>query len=422
MECAKKGINSKYFHPIKANEQFKISYPENRYPIVHYRDPKTHKYYDNGRISVAKLNRMLRQPLSVISSEEDCIFIARCGIYEGLINEICRTDGKKFKVYLFNEFVFSYWDYATSPYLKERRELQGRDYTTVYCDQQQRAIKSYVYPVISEKMRLDEFTPVMMKDIQMAMRDKGLKAKTINRATGAVVAALKVAYDTGLIRDDVASKIHNIPLDCTERGALTQEEAEKLLIHLKETTQPDTYERWKYLMISICYYTGMRIGEVEALQVSDFTSLNTIIVSHNYSEEEEKLTPPKNKKTRETFPLPPQLVEEVLSYAKLNEGRFIFPSIRLKQFPMRKKNVERMFSKELAAIGISEEEQKKREIVLHSLRHTFTSIASGKVKDKTLVQQSLGHSTMAMTKHYTHETDEARQNFAAATAGLIKYV
>ena len=232
-----------------------------------------------------------------------------------------------------------------------------------------------------------------------------------------------MAYSTELIKNDVAGKIHNLALDSIERGVLTLDEITKLLLHLKGKTQPMTYDRWKYLIVAIGFYSGMRLGEIVSLELEELdTELNTVRVMHTYSEKEEKLTLPKCGKTRETFPIPMELMQELTQYATLNDGGFIFPSIKLKDIPMRQKNVDRMLSKALEEIGISKEQQKERVIVFHSLRHTFTSVATGKGIDRALIQQSLGHSTMAMTQHYTHETEEARKNFAKATAGVIEYI
>jgi len=60
----------------------------------------------------------------------------------------------------------------------------------------------------------------------------------------------------------------------------------------------------------------------------------------------------------------------------------------------------------LYAIGISEEERAKRNIVFHSWRHYFASRMANKLAART-VQRATGHSTGAMLEHYAeHELEE----------------
>jgi len=68
------------------------------------------------------------------------------------------------------------------------------------------------------------------------------------------------------------------------------------------------------------------------------------------------------------------------------------------------------FESMLRDIGISEETQKARKIVFHSLRHTYVSLSRGAGVPDFVVQRIAGHKTMGMTDKYSHATPEDIQN------------
>jgi integrase len=53
------------------------------------------------------------------------------------------------------------------------------------------------------------------------------------------------------------------------------------------------------------------------------------------------------------------------------------------------------------AIGISEPERKKRNIVFHSLRHSFNTIMRNQGIPDFIIQAYMGHSSPVMTDNYT---------------------
>lgn len=208
-----------------------------------------------------------------------------------------------------------------------------------------------------------------------------------------------------------------------ERGILTEEEGEKLLKHLKDTTIPNTFDRWKYLVCAIGYYTGMRIGEIEALQEEDLDRERNIIhVNHSWSTVA-GLKTTKNGKTRKTFPISLILMNEIAEYSKMNKNNpFVFSAKKSNDKPLSRNDIGEAFNKALNAIGISEEERKRRVIVFHSLRHGFVSNALASGVSFDIVEKGAGHLTKAMTEHYTHETEKAQEKFIEATKQAIKYV
>lgn len=408
-------------------KDFKIDYPRGRAPRVRFRDPKSGKLLNDIRISVVELNKLLSSPLERIETESDCEVIATLSVREGVREKLCskeRRKGEKIKSPLLKDFVLLYWDYDNSPYLKKERELRGKEKSPDYCRKHIGSYNTHCASIIGD-IRIDEFSPRIMEEIQLSMKEKGTANKTIQQATDTIRLPLKEAYKEGIIKENIADRLYfKCALKTKKRGILTTDETEKLLKYLKESTQPRTWERWKYLVIAIAYHTGMREGEILALKVEDLDITNNIInVNHSYQFDEKILKSPKNGEKRYTIPIPTPLMEEIIEQAKLNEGGFIFFGQHDKRKPINGKSVPKAFYTALEDIGISPEERKERNIVFHSLRHETGTKLCDEGLSIDVVAKALGHKTLSMTKHYSnHETEEGKRNLIEATKGKIKYI
>lgn len=424
---SKSGQNIKQLKNPKKFNDFKIDYPEGRSPRVRFRDPKSGKFINNVKISVFELNKLLSSPLNRIETESDCELIASLSVREGLRDKLIskeRKKGEKIQIIRLKDFILQYWDYENSKYLKTERELGGREKSPDYCKKHIGSYLTHCDPILGD-MRIDEFTPRLMEEIQLSMKEGGKANKTILQATETIRLPLREAYNDGIIKDNIADRISfKCSSNAKKRDILTDDEAERLIKYLRESTKPLTWERWRYLTVSIGYYTGMREGEILALKAEDLDTVNNVInVNHSYQFDEKRLKCPKNGETRYTIPLPSQLMEEIVEHSKLNEGGFIFFGQHDKTKPINGKAMPKMFYTALNAIGITEEERRKRNIVFHSLRHgTGTKLYDEGLSLET-VGKALGHKTLTMTKHYSdHETEEGKKKLIEATKGKIKYI
>lgn len=419
--------NKQLKNPTRFND-FSIDYPEGRSPRIRFRDPKSGKFLNNIRISVYELNKLLSSPLNRIETESDCELIASLGVREGIREKLCskeRKKGKKIEAIRLRDFVLQYWDYENSPYLKKERELQGREKSPNYCKKHIGSYNTHCDSILGD-IRIDEFTPRLMEDIQLSMKESGKANKTIQQATDTIRIPLKEAYREGLIKDNVADRISfKGSSNPRERGILTDDESKRLIEHLRDTTRPLTWDRWRYLAFSIGYYTAMREGEILALKAEDLDTANNIInVNHSYQSDEKRLKCPKNGEKRYTMPIPPELMKELAEHSKLNEGGFIFSGQHDRTKPINGKSITKTLYTALKAIGITDEERRKRNLVFHSITRHYvaTKLIDEGVSIET-VQKALGHKTIAMTKHYSnHETEEGKKKFIEATKGKIQYI
>ena len=77
------------------------------------------------------------------------------------------------------------------------------------------------------------------------------------------------------------------------------------------------------------------------------------------------------------------------------------------------------FYEVLDAIGIDEEERRKRNITFHSLRHSFSTLFrdfSISQEDRMLV---LGHKSAKINDRYTHSTDEALERVSKLSSAIL---
>lgn len=418
-----KTVRNKFFYVCKRKDS--------SIPYIFFKDPITKIKLPNARFSVEKLNQMISRPVEVFD-DSAISYIGFSIIQEGLLTKLLEPKAKKKpdkekevkkEEPLFNDYILNFWDYENSWYFRRERELRGRNLTESYCKNQEKSFRNHCINLIPEGLKLKDFTVELMETIQFDMREKGFSGRTINEATNSIRKALGEAFKHGDIDIDIAQKLTGVKNNTKERGILTEEEGEKLLKHLKNTTTPNTSDRWKYLVCAIGYYTGMRIGEIEALQEEDLDKEKNIIhVNHSWSTVA-GLKTTKNGKTRKTFPISPILMKEIAEYSKLNKKNpFIFSAKKSEDKPLSRNDIDEAFNKALNDIGISEEERKRRVIVFHSLRHGFVSNALASGVSFDIVEKGAGHLTKAMTEHYTHETEKAEAKYIEATKQAIKYV
>ena len=410
---------------------FSIDYPSGRAPRVRFRDPETGRLNNNLKISIFELNRLLSQPLPEISTKNHCEWIVNFAIREGLREKLFSKDkGKKLESILLKDFINTYWDYDNSPYLKKERELRGKERGIRYCQKAQRTFINNCLPVIGEGVKLDEFTPQMMEKIQFSMKENGKANKTINEATSAIKIPLQEAFRDGIIPENVGEKIRLVKSSTKQkRGILTEEETVKLLTYLKESTTPGTPGRKLYLIVSLAYYGGMRIGEIIALKADKLPKEKLsqgeripLHIDSSYNETEKRVKCTKNGEERDSFPIPSEIINELIEYHPTNESGFLFTSPRDPEKPWRPTEVSKAYSPTIEKVlGISKEERKDRGLCFHSLRHETATIMIAKGVDINLVQKGMGHKTREMTEHYSdHETEEGKKRFLEATKDVIK--
>lgn len=187
-----------------------------------------------------------------------------------------------------------------------------------------------------------------------------------------------------------------------ETEALTNQEQSQLINYLHGNTDPTA------ISIKLAIYTGLRIGELCALQWADIDMRNGIlkvsktvqrISTHNEkSKTIVKITAPKSDTSVREIPLPAFLMSE-LEAVKGKDNDFIVSGsdnlIEPRSFTNRYKSV-------LKKAGLSSRK-------FHSIRHTFATNALQQGFDVKTLSEILGHSEANVTMRvYLHSSMERK--------------
>lgn len=150
-----------------------------------------------------------------------------------------------------------------------------------------------------------------------------------------------------------------------------------------------------YTAFQILYYTGIRIGELEALTVGDINQdERTLMVNKTYHliNGEGMITPPKTEKANRTITLPPFLLETIQQHIKRLYGAR--SSSRL--FLVSHSSYARQMETHTKKAGV-------HRIRLHDLRHSHASLLIELGFSALLVSERLGHESVSTTLNiYSH--------------------
>lgn len=206
-----------------------------------------------------------------------------------------------------------------------------------------------------------------------------------------------------------AVRYYDLPRNpCTQAGSMgkgkaeemnfwTQEEFEIFIEFVKD--KPVSY----YAFLTM-YWTGIRVGELLALCVSDFNAdEKTLSITKSYQRinGRDLITEPKTSKSKRVISLPELLVTELEEYVGKLYG--IMENDRL--FHVTKSYLEKEMNRGIKLSGV-------KKIRLHDLRHSHASLLISKLGvQPNLVAERLGHekiqTTLSTYAHlYPHQSRE----------------
>lgn len=232
-------------------------------------------------------------------------------------------------------------------------------------------------------------------------KQKGLSKKTVNNSLNVLSKLFRKACDWGVVA--TIPKIEMLKISKSEKEEidfLTADESVRLLAHLKDAQIHN--------MAVLALNTGLRIGELRALQWDDIDTANRkLIVRRNLWETHEGS--PKNGCNRE-IPLNNAALKALKSQFHLKSAKVFCdddgkPLTRMRGY----KPVSTAARK--AVLG--------RKITFHTLRHTFASQLVMRGVPIRTVQELLGHADITMTMKYSHLSPQAKHDAVAVLDSAI---
>ena len=243
----------------------------------------------------------------------------------------------------------------------------------------------------------DDFDPAAITTLQLRhylahLRGQGSARTTIARK----IASLRSFYKF-LLREGVVS--HNPASNLTaprreKRLPVFLDEGD--VVRLLET--PDAVDiagRRDRAILEILYSTGMRIGELGAVNIEDVDLLGEVIKARG-----------KGKKER-LVPIGQAALKALKDYMAVREdiarGRRVHRRalfVNKAGGRLSERGVRRLFDKHARTAGLGDA------VTPHTLRHSFATHMLNRGADLRSVQELLGHASLASTQIYAHVTTE----------------
>ena len=256
------------------------------------------------------------------------------------------------------------------------------------------------------ELELNELSPITLQKFVTELllngnlkTGNGLSPNTVNAVISVMQNSLKTAFTVGLLDTYFADKIKrpNVTEKVVECFSLSEQKSiENAVLNGKKP---------KLIGIVVCLYTGLRIGELLALEWSDIDMINMCIrvskschFSRNNSGKYERFVDtPKTNNSARIIPIPKQLMSLLKKVKKSDYSNYVISD---KGSPVSVRSYQRSFELLQKKLGIPRRS-------FHSLRHTFATRAIECGMDVKTLSEILGHKNSTITlNRYTHSLME----------------
>lgn len=263
-------------------------------------------------------------------------------------------------------------------------------------------------------IELDALSPlVLQKFISELLQNgnrktgKGLSANSVNAVISVIQGSLRTAHLLGLSKEYTADKLKRPklkekPVECFTMSE--QKQIEQSILNGKKD---------KMYGILLCLYSGLRIGELIALQWSDIDFVKGILtVSKSCHDGQDGLIidEPKTTNSRRLIPLPKQLLPILKGIKKKSNSPFV---VSANGSSVSVRSYQRSFELLLKRLNIPHKG-------FHSLRHTFATRALECGMDVKTLSEILGHKNPTITlNRYAHSLMEHKADMMNRLGRLL---
>ncbi|GAB4092461.1 site-specific integrase [Flaviaesturariibacter terrae] len=239
-----------------------------------------------------------------------------------------------------------------------------------------------------------EITHSFIRSWLASLKDAGLSAKTLNRKISALRSFFKHCQKTGLITQSPMAKV----VAPKNEKRLPQFVAEKDIRTLFDYVEfPDSFRgRTERLALLLFYNTGMRLSELTGLRES----------AVNASAYSLKVLGKGNKER--IIPISDAVLAQISAYLGEKASQPAADRnvllVSEKGAPLQPRYVYRFVRQYLTLVTTIDKRSP------HVLRHSFATHLTGAGAELNAVKELLGHSSLAATQVYTHNTIEKLKN------------
>lgn len=236
---------------------------------------------------------------------------------------------------------------------------------------------------------------------------KGLSANSVNAVISVLQSSLKTAHMLGLTSEYTADKLKRPkltekPVECFSLAE--QKKIEQAVLNGKKD---------KLYGILLCLYSGLRIGELIALEWKDIDLVKGVLtVSKSCHDGRDGLIvdEPKTASSRRLILLPKQLLPILKAVKKKSDSPFV---VSANGNAVSVRSYQRSFELLLKKLKIPHKG-------FHSLRHTFATRALECGMDVKTLSEILGHKNPTVTlNRYAHSLMEHKQDMMNKLGKLL---
>ena len=262
-------------------------------------------------------------------------------------------------------------------------------------------IRIYVAEKVGE-YDLSELTPIILQTFITDMLtngrgrwgEEGLAPNTVNSIVSVLKNSLKTAYVLGCTDRQLGDKIKRPKLRERKIECFTVKEQRKIENAVLTNRKP------KHFGVLLCLYTGLRLGEVVALNWKDIDLKRGMLsVNKTCYDTPDGLVfdDPKTVHSRRIIPLPRQIMPILREKRKTSKSDFVVSD---KGKPVSVRSFQRSFELLLKRHRIKHRG-------FHALRHTFATRALESGMDVKTLSEILGHKNPSITlSRYAHSLME----------------
>jgi integrase/recombinase XerC len=241
---------------------------------------------------------------------------------------------------------------------------------------------------------LNEITHIYIRSWLASLKDDSLKAISINRKISTLKSFFKYQLRTGKVRQGPMAKI----ISPKNEKRLPSFVKEKDMERLFQQEFPDNWKgRTTRLLLQLFYSTGMRLSELIGLKDEQV----------NFSGHSIKVLGKGNKER--VIPISSEVVMAVKAYQMAKKEEFPDGAgdsllVTEKGSMLTPRKVYSDVKQQLDTITTIEKRSP------HVLRHSFATHLMNNGADLNAVKELLGHSSLAATQVYTHNTIDKLKN------------
>ncbi|MDR1279137.1 MAG: site-specific integrase [Treponema sp.] len=327
------------------------------------------------------------------------------------------------------QYLADFWKDG-SPYVRECTQVRKKPLSARYLRGHRDDTRLHIEPFPGfQGIILRQLTPGLIRDWMTWAAEKGLKGGRINKVMEAMRGAVKYAFQREEISRDPFRNIGKAPDTRKEKGVLTPVELAALI----RAPVTDPRGRLAVLLGALC---GLRLGEVRGLLWGDIGD-GIITVRHNFIDEDGLKAPKCGSTGLVPFTESVGAAIEEVHRVSVNPGpeRYVMESLKCPGKPCGKGYFEQALQRELETIGIPGkrrphlgkkspegyvDEQRRRNLTFHGLRHTFVTLGRLAGISDLEIQALARHKSGAMMERYSHAGQVL--DFAAAREKLEKAI